>query len=129
MNIKIVNLTPHAVNFYRQDNVCWNSSLGWVLKDGVSPYLNIEPSKIIARCKKIVKQTGSIDGIPLQASEYGDIEGLPNAANGVVYLASQAVCTAAAKKGRIDVYYPDELVRNEKGAIVGCMALGREKPL
>jgi hypothetical protein len=118
----IINATPHALNFYKPDDAVSDEKRGWIAKEGATPYLTIEPSGIIPRCKKLSNEVGEINGIPIRVSEFGDIDELPESADGVIYVVSQIVQSAA--QGRRDLYYPDELVRNDAGQIIGCMALG-----
>jgi hypothetical protein len=124
MRVKIINATAHALHFYKPCDTFWDDKRGWIVKPSATAYLTINASDIIPRCKKVSSEIGAINEIPLRVSEYGDIENLPDAAEGVIYVTSQLVYAAAVKKGRQDIYYPDELVRNEQGVIVGCMALG-----
>lgn len=108
METKILNLTPHAINFCGSD--------GTVI-------LTVEPSAVVARvaCKTVTK--GEINGIPVTENEYSEIENLPAPQENTIYLVSALV--AGRCKDRKDVFIPNELVRDEKGNIVGCQSLGR----
>lgn len=53
----------------------------------------------------------------------GDLEGLPARKKHVVYVVSGHV--RAAVPERTDVYQPGELLRNDKGQVVGCIGLSR----
>ena len=105
---KVVNLTPHAINF--------------VSKEG-APVCTIEPSGSIARVTCETVETGEINGIPLTENVYGEVEGLPLPEEGTVYLVSSLVASRCPE--RKDVFIPNEPVRNEKGMIVGCKSFGR----
>ncbi|MHC1589316.1 MAG: hypothetical protein ACXQS1_05835 [Methermicoccaceae archaeon] len=102
--MKLVNLTPHAIT---------------VVQNGKT--LEIPPSDRVARVD--VRQTvvGHVNGIPIVKSEFGEIAGLPEPQQGVVYICSTMVAQAAAKKMRIDVLAPDTgptAIRDESGRIV-----------
>lgn len=107
-NIELVNLTPHAVNI--------------VTAEG-DPIITVEPSGILARVSSSTVVVGDLDGIPITATKYGEVEGLPAPEPGKVYIVSSLV--AQRCKGRDDVFIPNESVRDDKGRIVGCKSLGR----
>ena len=107
METKILNLTPHAINFCSSD--------GTVI-------LTVESSGLArVACKTVTK--GEINGIPVTENEYSEIEDLPAPQKDTIYLVSALV--AGRCKDRKDVFIPNELVRDEKGNIVGCRSLGR----
>jgi hypothetical protein len=127
---KIVNLTPHPL----------------VFADGRT----IESSGI-ARCEVQETEIGILDGIPIITTAFGQVVGLPEqtfvcnaCANcpsepqtggycacccgeldhfAVVYVVSSI--TAQACGGRSDVFVPCRPIRDDKGRIIGCGALGR----
>lgn len=101
----ITNLTPHALVI--------------VLADGSTR--TVAPSGAVARCRAINVPAGDADGIPLGRVTYGAVEGLPEAAEGVLYVVSGLV--RAAVPGRADVASPGDLVRDAAGAVVGCRGL------
>lgn len=106
--MKFVNLTPHAINFVNNDG---------------ETILTVEPSGELAR---VVTQTftiGYVDGIPVTATDFGEVEGLPEKEEGTVFLVSSLV--AQRCKDRNDVFIPNESVRDDKGRIIGCKSLGR----
>src|SRR5690606_42059691 len=101
----IVNLTPHEINFRA---------------GGRSLYL---PSSGTARIQMKKEKIGEIDGIPVNRTIPGKVEGLPEEQEGVVYIVSRVV--VEAMPDRKDLFFPDELIRDEKGRVIGCSALGR----
>ena len=104
---KIVNLTPHAVNFCVDGNV-----------------LTIPASGQLARVSVQTVPTGEvINGIPVMSSVYGNVEGLPAPQDGVVFLVSTLV--AGRVTDRNDVFVPNDFVRDDQGRITGCRSLGR----
>lgn len=103
----IVNLTPHSITFVREGE----SSLV------------IEPSGILARVSTKIETIGNIDGIPITKTAFGEVEGLPEPAEGTIYLVSSLV--AQRVTNRNDVFIPSESVRDDQGRIIGCKSLGR----
>ena len=101
----ITNLTPHALVF--------------VLADGSSR--SIAPSGAVARCRTVNSPAGDAEGIPLARVSYGAVEGLPEPAEGVLYVVSALV--RAAVPGRSDVASPGDLVRDPAGNVIGCRGL------
>src|SRR4030042_444641 len=61
--------------------------------------------------------------IPTSRTEFGDVVGLSPQADGVYYIVSQLV--KSTLPDRTDLLVPAELVRDERGNIVGCGSLGR----
>lgn len=139
--MKLVNLTPHSINF--------------VTAEG-EPLLTVSPSGQIARVTAHTITTGKVDvwaeafvavnkmlelldeetpdkavTIPLTGTTYGAVEGLPaplskddprNLHGGVGYIVSSLV--ASRVPNRPDVFIPNESVRDDKGRIIGCKSLG-----
>jgi hypothetical protein len=64
---------------------------------------------------------GEHDGLPLYQAEFGEVEGLPEPAEGVLYVVSMLVRQAVPE--RTDVASPGELVRDEQGRVIGCRGL------
>lgn len=126
---KVINLTPHSINVYSQDD-CVETVTGnyktLVLKEGVSPLITL-PSEGVARAAATKQQTGTISlnglEIPVNATVYGDVEGLPEPSQGTFYVVS--ALTAQAAKNRDDLIIVDSTVRDKDGRIVGCTAFGR----
>lgn len=87
----------------------------------------VHPSGQLARVTSRTVQVGSVDcggmTIPLTATEYGEVEGLPEPEDGTIYVVSSLV--AQSFRERDDVFIPNESVRDEDGHIVGCKSLGR----
>lgn len=98
--MKIMNLTPHAVNV-----------------GGIT----LPPSGSIARVSVTLAQAGEFSGIPLVRGTYGEVTGLPDQQDGVLLVVSAMV--RAALPERKDLASPAMLVRDDKGNITGCEAL------
>lgn len=122
---KVINLTPHAINLYKLED-CAISAQGnyktLILKEGVTPMM-VLPSEGVARATQTKKQIDTIEGIPVNATVYGDVEGLPEPSQDTFYVVS--ALTAQAAKGRNDLLIVDSTVRDKDGRIVGCTAFGR----
>lgn len=106
---KIINLTPHTINFVGQDNTIVASI----------------PSSGVARAaqrRKIVDII-EIDGItlPIARCTYGDVQGLPDPMDDTIYIVS--AITAQAVPTRPDVFIVDDSVRDESGRIIGVRGL------
>jgi len=103
---QIKKFTPHPIS------ICNNA--GEVIKV-------IQPEGLV-RLKAVTVPAGEIDGIPVTRTEFGQPEGLPEFEEGVFIVVSQLVKTALSS--RSDLLVPAEVVRDEKGKIVGCKSLG-----
>lgn len=104
----IINLTPHAINFLREDN---------------SVLATIEPSGTIARAAQTRERVSKVNGIVVNQCSYGSVTGLPDPQDGTIYLVS--ALTAQACPERSDVFITDDAVRDENGRIIGCRAIAR----
>lgn len=104
--MRIVNLTPHAVTIA-----------------GVT----IVPDGRIPRLREETRTVGhvEVDGhtLPVTETTLGALEGLPEPADGVVYVVSRLVAEAAPH--RHDLYFPGRLVRDSEGRVVGAESLAQ----
>lgn len=122
--MEIINATHHVLNFFLRESV-EETDKGYVLRDGEVCEKVIVPLGILPRVEKeIPLDTVQNLDVPVVRGVFGDIVGLPEPTEGVVYVTSQIVAKAAKEKGRTDVYYPEELVRDSEGRALGCLALG-----
>lgn len=103
----IVNLTPHTIT---------------VLREGAEP-IEYPPSGMVARCATQRRMVGTLNGIPINRTGFGEVSGLPEPAPGVYYLVSALVAQALPQ--RDDLLIPDDTVRDEEGRIIGCRAFAR----
>lgn len=103
----IINLTPHSIVIVDDDN---------------NIVRTIEPSGTVARVSAKTVRTGEFDGIPLSATEFGEVVDLPGPTEETVFVVSSLVASRVPE--RADVLIPNESVRDEKGRIVGCRSLG-----
>jgi len=100
---RLVNLTPHPVR---------------VLKENGELVMELPPEGIVPRCAEEVEPYTEVNGIPVVRKRLGAVEGLPAPEDSVYYVVSRAVAEAA--RGRDDLLIPDDLVRDEKGRVIGC---------
>ena len=107
--MKIVNLTPHALNFLDAEN----------------RIVLTVPSSGVARAAQRRESIGTIyaDGVtlPVTRSVFGAVEGLPAEQDDVIYVVS--ALTAQAVPKREDVFIVDDSVRDENGRIIGVRGL------
>lgn len=101
----IVNLTPHQINIIADDG----------------KVVSIPPSGQVARVAQTREPRGSIDGITVTYSTFGDVEGLPDPQDGVIYVVSGLVLSAVPD--RTDVFAPGEAVRDGEGRVIGARGL------
>ena len=111
---KLVNLTPHDCNIYRETD------------DAL--LLSVPASGKLARCTEEVHKgySLSIDGIEVETGckmFEEEIEGLPEQDSESIYFVSAVVATAAWSQGRMDVVCPLKAKRDEQGRIVGTYGL------
>ena len=105
-NIEVINLTPHAINFVVNDDI-----------------VTINPSGTLARVATTTEIVGSLNGIPITQTKFGEVEGLPDPTPGKVFLVSSLV--AGRVPDREDVFIPNESVRDDEGRIIGCKSFGK----
>ena len=102
--MKIINLTPHQITILTSNGV-----------------LAIEPSGKIARVKEERKLIEEKNGIKFFKTNYSDVTDLPDEEENTILIVSAMV--AGRLKGRKDVFYPCDFVRDENGRIKGCKGL------
>ena len=101
-------MTPHAIGILDGQN---------------NLILNIPASGNQIRLKTSTVPAGiEVQGIPVTKTVFGEPEGLPEYVEGTYIIVSQLV--KSALPNRKDLVVPAEVVRDEKGNIVGCKSLG-----
>ena len=109
--MNIINLTPHCINIMdiEGNEVMKFESMG------------------IARADSFETVVDDLNGIPVVEMSYGNPIGLPDPVDGTAYIVSMLTIQAAIQVGRTtaDLYTTADLVRNEKGQIIGCRKLSR----
>ena len=108
--MKLVNLTPHALN---------------LMPEGPD-----EPDGLIRRPGRLpgARLTGQVDtvavdgiSVPVNQTQFGAVTGLPDPQPDTIYIVSSLV--AQAVPDRPDVLIVDDAVRDDQGRIIGARAL------
>ena len=100
----IINLTPHEV-----------------ILCGVRIAASGQQARVATTRKLGTYTVVSDRPVPVYHTEYGTVTGLPEAAEGVGYIVSALVRSAAPD--RRDLYSPADLQRDSAGNVVGCESL------
>jgi hypothetical protein len=110
--LKIVNLTPHALNIY--------DSAGDLVE-------TVEPSGLVARASVSRHLESKAGHIELYESFFSGAAELGEPESNSVYVVSSLYLQALRAEGKstAGVYVPGEAVRNEAGQVVGCVGLSR----
>ena len=105
--INIINLTPHDVNYYVQDEILVTF-----------PVISTNPDDL-PRCEKF-SETVEIPGLNFKTykTRFGEVNDLPEPADGVFYIVSALV--RDRRQDRKDLLSPTDAVRDEKGRVIGC---------
>ena len=103
----IINLTPHAVTVFVPG-----------VRDEV---FSFPPDGRVARVSSVDTDAGAHDDIPLVRTAFGEVVDLPEPQDGVVFIVSALVRSAVPD--RKDVASPGTLIRDDKGAVIGCTKL------
>lgn len=109
--MKVRNLTPHPLMFYKDGNLV----------------LTMESEEPAVRVGEERSYRGhvEIDGhqITVLNKSLGDAKDLPPKQEGVYLIVSKVVADSAPE--RDDLLYPDMVIRDDYGMIIGCMTLAR----
>ncbi|NFO58505.1 hypothetical protein FDB39_16980 [Clostridium botulinum] len=105
--VKVINLTPHAVNIVQEDNM---------------EELMVYESEGNARVETKSVYIGCLNGYtPIFKTEYGKVTGLPKEQEGTYYIVSMLV--KQALPNRKDLLSPSQPCRDNEGRIIGCLGL------
>lgn len=103
----IVNMTPHDVVMYGNDN---------------RAFCTFPASGKLIRLSQKNEIVGDINGIPTIKVVFGEPKGLPKYNPDIVYIVSAFV--KSALPDRVDLVVPSDPVRDPDGRIIGCRAFG-----
>ena len=112
--MKLFNATPHKIVVYASSN-------------STKPTVIIEATGVVARVSSMMTEVdhsvGDLLRIPVSRAEFGDVVGLPEPTEGIVYVVSGMVLDAVgrAQPERKDLLAPGELLRSPDGQILGCI--------
>jgi len=99
------NLTPHPINLVRN-----------------SETLSIPNGEVIPRVGMVNKSAKIIAGlVPIRSYKLTEVDNLPRQENDTYLIVSRMV--AEALPNRTDLLFPDRLIRDGSGNIVGCKGL------
>jgi hypothetical protein len=103
--MNIINYTPHEISIKQNGE-----------------FIKIAPSGVVCRVSQKTVKVSNINGIDIFASVFGDVENAPPVDENV-YIVS-ALCKQKLKDtGSNNVYSPGQLIRDEKGNVIGCNGL------
>ena len=107
---RFVNLTPHDVT------VVSGGKIKKYLRDGT-----------VARVTETTTLAFTIDDCDINDVVFGEVIGLPAPVKGVCFIVSAMVKEAVRKSGsgRTDLVSPGNLIRDEKGEVIGCKGFAR----
>jgi hypothetical protein len=105
--MNIVNCTPHDIHIFHS----------------AGNRTTIPSSGTVARCSPIPTKTDSINGIDTFVTRLGPVRDLPDSQPDTIYIVSLAV--REKESHREDLYSPFDLVRDDKGNVIGCNGLTR----
>ena len=114
--MKLRNLTPHAINIYIQNNDTDWPVIYTIPAEGVVPRVIYADAEIFSTV-----DVGEMSINIFKAGKVSHIEDLPPVETGVLLIVSRLVAATAA--ARDDLVFPDGLVRNKEGKIIGCRHL------
>jgi hypothetical protein len=109
--VKIINCTPHPVV--------------WVDKNGNKTAF--QPSGNVPRLETVTQKAGWVGEIPIVRNTLGEVAGLPDPMDDVVYIVSFLVAQACPDRADLVApdTTPDSVVRDENGRIVGVKRFQR----
>ena len=107
--MQYVNLTPHVVNVYNDEEVV----------------MSLAPSGCVVRIDESVTPSVELDGIQFVDVSLGEVNGLPEEEEDTVFVVSMSLLMGmkAAGSNRQDCVYPFGQVRDDQGRIIGCRSL------
>ena len=111
--VTIFNLTPHRINIVDEE--------GNVIK--------VFESEGVARAAQDDVEIGTLEGIPIIETTFGEPIDLPEYSHDTYYIVSALTAKAASLSGRNtqDLLLTAKTVRNSDGQIIGCQALAKYK--
>lgn len=106
--MNLINMTPHDITIVDVN--------GNIIK--VIP----ASGKLIRLAQFTVSAGFTVDDVPITITSYSEPNGLPDYELGKFYIVSQLIKSAIPY--REDLLVPAEMVRDDKGNILGCKSLG-----
>lgn len=100
--MNIINLTPHVVNVVKVDGTTQT----------------FKPDGTVARIFVFQEDVDTVDGMLFTRPKFGQPAGVPAPVEGTIFIVSAMI--REALKHRVDLVSPGELVRDDKGNVIGC---------
>ena len=109
--MKVVNLTPHEVKVFDDNDVV----------------IKTYSSAGMARASQVDTPVDNVDGVLVVSTSYGEVTGLLEPTEGVVYIVSIITLNAAKAHGRTtkDLLVTSDPVYDDEGRVIGCRAFAR----
>lgn len=103
--MKVINLTPHPVNIYRDGELV----------------VTYEPSGTIARVGFVSNEVGEINGVPVSVTGFGPTTDLQSQEEDTIFIVSLLV-VRQANPDRKDLVNPDGPIYSEENPrqVIGC---------
>lgn len=110
-----VNLTPHEINIVDNDG---------------KALLSVAPSGVIGRADEVRTNLDTLSllgvEVPCTEMDFMAANSLPDPVKGTVFIVSVLTAQAARRSGRTsDIYFPTDLMRDDRGRIVGARSLAQ----
>lgn len=110
--VEIVNLTNHKVTILDEKN---NKKVEFDPHQG-------PPARCATDTTEVTQIAYDGEQIPLTKTKMSEVLNLPDPKENTIYIVSLIVA-AVADDSRNDLVIPDDLVRNERGHVIGCRSL------
>lgn len=121
---KLVNLTPHGINFYSAQPSEGGVCIATLLKPKSDNGIVRVVAKTIQDGLLDLDISGSNVSVPKLQNPGAKLgENFPQPKEGILYLTSRPAAMAAWAEGRTDVCCPGTPVRNEAGQQIGCIGV------
>ena len=134
-DINIINCTPHDIVFIVEsyiDDEFYAIEKFIIKKSGIVPRVKEVENKIDVFKASVTRESEiETDGydngwhlyVDIMEKSFLEVEGLPEPKKDTYYVVSALV--AGACKNRDDLVVPNDIVRDEKGRIIGCRSLAK----
>ena len=134
-DVNIINCTPHDIVFIVEsyiDDEFYAIEKFIIKKSGIVPRVKEVENKIDVFKASVTRESEiETDGydngwhlyVDIMEKSFLEVEGLPEPKKDTYYVVSALV--AGAAKNRNDLLIPNDIVRDEKGRIIGCRSLAK----
>lgn len=102
-----INCTPHPINLISLEG----------------SIMTLPKGDVVPRLAQSTKNVDVVNGVTITETYFGETQDLPEPQEEVFLIVSRLILSA--NPSRKDLLVPNELVRDEKGNIIGCKSLAR----